>query len=385
MPEGEGDSPESSDERPSAANTDRAILARYTDQPTALPRALRASIESACSAGRCSSTRWPTSTPRCASPRRGSRSARARSRWRRSTATGPRSARSRAQRCERVRLEPGLTCNVLTLLGEAGEPALARLRYTHRQRRAIENMRFVLESELEGRTLEPADADASTRRASRARSATRRRSSPGNDVAVLWRLLGYLRAVPRGRSCSDGSRRRSHHGAVARPAVPRRLPDRLRRCGRCRRARSRSRDVARDRVVVVVAIAVAHVLRQLGAWVRLRWMAILGECVARDLRTELYEHMQRLSLAFFSRKKTGSLITRVTADTDRLWEFLAFGVVDVSLSVMLARPRHRAALARLAARPRDGAADAVLLLLGLRARRAHEPALPPRVAEVVAA
>ncbi|PYO72459.1 MAG: hypothetical protein DMD64_11015 [Gemmatimonadetes bacterium] len=68
--------------------------------------------------------------------------------------------------------------------------------------------------------------------------------------------------------------------------------------------------------------------------VRLRLMSILGEWVARDLRDELYEHIQRLSLAFFSRKRTGSLITRVSADTDRLWEFLAFGVVDVSLSLV---------------------------------------------------
>src|SRR5204862_5003065 len=52
-------------------------------------------------------------------------------------------------------------------------------------------------------------------------------------------------------------------------------------------------------------------------------------------RAELYEHIQRLSLSFFSRKKTGSLITRVTADTDRLWEFIAFGVVDVSLSMVM--------------------------------------------------
>src|SRR5437667_10478812 len=63
-------------------------------------------------------------------------------------------------------------------------------------------------------------------------------------------------------------------------------------------------------------------------------MAILGEWVARDLRDQLYEHIQRLSLAFFSRKRTGSLITRVSADTDRLWEFLAFGIVDVSLSLV---------------------------------------------------
>jgi ATP-binding cassette subfamily B protein len=64
-------------------------------------------------------------------------------------------------------------------------------------------------------------------------------------------------------------------------------------------------------------------------------MSILGEHVARDLRAELYEHIQRLSLSFFSRKKTGSLITRVSADTDRLWDFLAFGVVDVSLSLVM--------------------------------------------------
>jgi ATP-binding cassette subfamily B protein len=64
-------------------------------------------------------------------------------------------------------------------------------------------------------------------------------------------------------------------------------------------------------------------------------MSTLGELVARDLRSELYAHIQRSSLAFFSRKKTGSLISRVTADTDRLWEFIAFGVVDVSLSLVM--------------------------------------------------
>src|SRR5204863_7759 len=83
--------------------------------------------------------------------------------------------------------------------------------------------------------------------------------------------------------------------------------------------------------LAVTAMAAVYLVKQAAAYVRLRLMAILGEWVARDLRAELYEHIQRLSLAFFSRKRTGSLITRVSADTDRLWEFLAFGVVDVSL------------------------------------------------------
>ena len=33
-----------------------------------------------------------------------------------------------------------------------------------------------------------------------------------------------------------------------------------------------------------------------------------------------------------SHARRRKLISRVTADTDRLWEFIAFGVVDVSLS-----------------------------------------------------
>jgi ATP-binding cassette subfamily B protein len=82
-------------------------------------------------------------------------------------------------------------------------------------------------------------------------------------------------------------------------------------------------------------MAALYVIRQVAAHVRLRLMSVIGEWVARDLRAELYEHIQRLSLSFFSRKKTGSLITRVTSDTDRLWDFVAFGVVDVSLSLVM--------------------------------------------------
>src|SRR5207302_1367970 len=87
--------------------------------------------------------------------------------------------------------------------------------------------------------------------------------------------------------------------------------------------------------LAVAAMALVYLVRQAAALLRLRLMAVLGEWVARDLRAELYEHLQRLSLAFYSRKRTGSLITRVSADTDRLWDFLAFGVVDVSLSLVM--------------------------------------------------
>ena len=43
-------------------------------------------------------------------------------------------------------------------------------------------------------------------------------------------------------------------------------------------------------------MAVVYLVRQAAAVIRLRLMSIMGEWVARDLRTELYEHLQRLSL-----------------------------------------------------------------------------------------
>ena len=36
----------------------------------------------------------------------------------------------------------------------------------------------------------------------------------------------------------------------------------------------------------------------------------------------VYSHMHDLSLRYFAKRRTGSLITRVTNDTDRLWDFI---------------------------------------------------------------
>ena len=73
---------------------------------------------------------------------------------------------------------------------------------------------------------------------------------------------------------------------------------------------------------------------EFAGWIRLRVMSMMGERVAKDLRNELYSHLQTLSMRFYSKKKTGSIITRVSSDTDRIWDFVAFGVVEVSISVI---------------------------------------------------
>ena len=55
--------------------------------------------------------------------------------------------------------------------------------------------------------------------------------------------------------------------------------------------------------------------------------SLLGQRVMRDLRLELFGHLQRLSVSFFDRNPVGRLITRVTSDVEALNELFTAGVV----------------------------------------------------------
>ncbi len=79
--------------------------------------------------------------------------------------------------------------------------------------------------------------------------------------------------------------------------------------------------------VLIVFAAVAGAMRQ-------RLMGTLGSKISRDIRDRAYEHLHKLSLSYFSKKPTGSLVTRITSDSDRVWDFVAFTVIEASTSVL---------------------------------------------------
>ena len=54
---------------------------------------------------------------------------------------------------------------------------------------------------------------------------------------------------------------------------------------------------------------------------------LLGQRVMRDLRQQLFEHVQRLSIGFYDRTPVGRLVTRVTSDVEALNELFTAGVV----------------------------------------------------------
>jgi len=87
--------------------------------------------------------------------------------------------------------------------------------------------------------------------------------------------------------------------------------------------------------------------------------SLLGQRVMRDLRHELFAHLQKLPVAFFDRNPVGRLITRVTSDVESLNELFTAGVVSgmgdlftlVAISVLMLVTDWRLALASFAVIP----------------------------------
>jgi len=316
-----------------AADANVEIVSRYTDQPARLPADLREKIEDS----------WggkPVQIYAVADLDESLRLART---WvalgpehialvSEEDGRGPAAIRQvERARIRAVREAPGLSCTRLMLLGSSDEPALAVLRYTHRQRRAMENIKYILEQKIQGQDLTPTEEPDKVYAGSVAQPIKEAQAlvTP-NKLAVLWRLLAYLKPY----------RARVVWGTI--PAVlmtvASLIPPKLTgyfldnvvkpfESGKLTHGKAMAMAWT-----IIACIAAISVIREVCLWLRLRMMTVLGEYVARDLRRDLYEHLQDLSLSYYSKRQTGSIMSRVTHDTDRLWDFLAFGVVDFGLS-----------------------------------------------------
>lgn len=61
----------------------------------------------------------------------------------------------------------------------------------------------------------------------------------------------------------------------------------------------------------------------------------IGQSMVNDLRAALYNHLQRLSLAFHNRRETGDLLYRVTADTYSIQTLAMNGIFSILTSLVL--------------------------------------------------
>lgn len=70
-------------------------------------------------------------------------------------------------------------------------------------------------------------------------------------------------------------------------------------------------------------------------WAKTYLLALVSERISADLRTTTYEHLLRLSLDYFSSKRTGDLISRIGSESDRISVFLSLHALDFITDVLM--------------------------------------------------
>ncbi|WP_426980174.1 ABC transporter ATP-binding protein [Bacillus pseudomycoides] len=74
-------------------------------------------------------------------------------------------------------------------------------------------------------------------------------------------------------------------------------------------------------VTLFVVYMIAHLLKVLFTYLNLLYFQNIAFKIVQDMRVEVYEHVQRLSLRFFDRTPIGTLVSRITNDTEAIKDF----------------------------------------------------------------
>jgi subfamily B ATP-binding cassette protein MsbA len=82
--------------------------------------------------------------------------------------------------------------------------------------------------------------------------------------------------------------------------------------------------VALERICLFILVVL--LLKNLADYLQSLLMVTVEQAAIRDLRDALHDHLQRLSLAYFHSRRTGTLISRVTNDVEFLRNALASGI-----------------------------------------------------------
>jgi len=88
------------------------------------------------------------------------------------------------------------------------------------------------------------------------------------------------------------------------------------------------RDIFALRNIVIAYFIVAGV-QLITNFYRVRIMSRVGQHVLYDVRTKMFDHLQKLSLSFYNRYSVGRVITRVINDVGTLREFITWAVLAI--------------------------------------------------------
>ncbi|MDJ0902911.1 MAG: ABC transporter ATP-binding protein [Xenococcus sp. MO_188.B8] len=86
-------------------------------------------------------------------------------------------------------------------------------------------------------------------------------------------------------------------------------------------------------ILAIAMVAIAS-LRGAASYFSTVGIALAASQVMTEIRSNLYSHLQRLSLAFHNRAKNGDLVTRVTSDIEKLHEVTVSAVLQLLTNIL---------------------------------------------------
>ncbi|WP_353131646.1 ABC transporter ATP-binding protein [Limnohabitans sp.] len=96
------------------------------------------------------------------------------------------------------------------------------------------------------------------------------------------------------------------------------------------------KDIDHDLVYMYLGGLLSAALLAWGlGWLKTYILALVSERIGADLRTTAYEHLMRLSLEYFGGRRTGDLMNRIGAETDRICVFLSLHLLDFATDVLM--------------------------------------------------
>ncbi|MBM7650210.1 ATP-binding cassette subfamily B protein [Bacillus ectoiniformans] len=87
-------------------------------------------------------------------------------------------------------------------------------------------------------------------------------------------------------------------------------------------------------VSLLVFLGATYIFYSVAMFLQNYWMAGIAQETVYQLRTELFEHMHKLPLSFFDRRRHGELMSRVTNDIENVSSTLNSSVIQIVSSVL---------------------------------------------------
>jgi ATP-binding cassette subfamily B protein len=237
----------------------------------------------------------------------------------------------------RVVEKQGLSCFNLCFIESDDKPPLLILNYTHRQKIGLGHIKYLIDNKKEENEelwneVKQKKADVIYEESVLKPLLEAQNRGDGNKSSIAWRLTKYLLPYKKEMFLGMTGAVLTTAFSLLPPFLSGYLIDEV--IKPFQDGVLNVEAAKKSAWLLLATLLVSKILRELFLYIRLNKMSIIGEKVAFDLREQLYSHLQTLGMDYFSKKQTGSLITRVSSDTDRIWDFIAFGIVEVSIALL---------------------------------------------------